>query len=102
MTTPETDKPCACSSYSLLVLVHENAEGDKVWQQTTTRCAATTKRTFAPGHDAKLKSLLLQAGAGGHQVRRTASSTVVDRDAAKVAADLGWEGIIPGGPQPAA
>ncbi|MGW0854734.1 hypothetical protein [Streptomyces sp. NPDC002690] len=94
MTTSETAKPCECSSYSLLVLVHENTQGDKVWQQTTTDCTATTKRTFAPGHDSKLKSLLLQARDGGRQIRRTSGTTVVDRDAARVAADLGWEDLV--------
>ncbi|MER5680363.1 hypothetical protein ABT248_30115 [Streptomyces sp. NPDC000971] len=94
MTTPETNKPCECSSYSLLVLVHVNADGDKIWQQTTTGCAATTKRLFAPGHDAKLKSFLIKAGAGGHQLRRTTQDTVVDRGAARVAVDLGWGEVV--------
>ncbi|SFL04978.1 hypothetical protein [Streptomyces pini] len=40
----------------------------------TTGCTATTARLFAPGHDAKLKSFLIRAGAEGHQVTRTDAS----------------------------
>lgn len=47
--------PCGCDSYSCEVLIHENVGGDRVWQQKTTSCTATTQRTFAPEHDAKLK-----------------------------------------------
>lgn len=59
MTTQNSNHPCACGSYAFEVLIHENVGGDKVWQQKTTGCAATTQSTFAPGHDAKLKSLLI-------------------------------------------
>ena len=34
-----------------------------------TGCTLTTRRTFAPGHDAKLKSLLIQAGVRGWEAR---------------------------------
>lgn len=48
--------PCACS------FVH--VEGEDV------RCGRTTRRVFAPGHDAQLKSRLIQAGFRGLAVRR--------------------------------
>lgn len=48
-------KPCACS------FVH--VEGEDL------RCTRTTKNTFAPGHDAKLKSRLIRAGFEGLTVR---------------------------------
>jgi hypothetical protein len=35
----------------------------------TTGCLLTTRRTFAPGHDAKLKSLLIRAGVFGWEAR---------------------------------
>jgi hypothetical protein len=38
----------------------------------TTGCKAETKRLFAPGHDAKLKSFLIRAGAAGAMVTRVA------------------------------
>ncbi len=94
MTTQNPNRPCLCGSYSFEVLIHENVGGDKVWQQKTTGCDATTQSTFAPGHDAKLKSLLIAAGVGGHRVREVARDTVVTKDAARVAAELGWEDIV--------
>lgn len=94
MTTENPNRPCACGSYAFEVLIHENVGGDKVWQQKTTGCVATTQSTFAPGHDAKLKSLLIAAGVGGHQVRQTTRDTVVVKDALRVAADLGWEDLV--------
>jgi hypothetical protein len=94
MTTQNPNRPCACASYAFEVLIHESVGGDKVWQQKTTGCTATTQSTFAPGHDAKLKSLIIAAGVGGHQVRQTTRDTVVAKDALRVAADLGWEDLV--------
>ncbi len=74
--------------------MHEDVSGDKVWQRKATGCVATTQSRFAPGHDAKLKSLIIQAGAGGHQVRRIERDTVVAKDAGRVAAELGWEDLV--------
>lgn len=45
--------PCACSIYSAI----DNNE-----RTIDTACRATTKRTFAPGHDAKLKGFLIKCG----------------------------------------
>lgn len=94
MTTQNPNTACVCGSYSFEVPVHEDVSGDKVWQLKATGCIATTQSRFAPGHDAKLKSLIIQAGAGGHQVRRTERDTVVAKDALRVAADLGWEDLV--------
>jgi len=51
--------PCSCSLFAAVA-----ADG------TTTRtgCTATTRRTFAPGHDARLKGFLIRAGKAGHLV----------------------------------
>ncbi|MFE5732262.1 hypothetical protein ACFQ7A_15310 [Streptomyces sp. NPDC056528] len=89
MTTRNPNKPCACASYSFEVLLTSDG-GGSVWQLNNTGCIATTQSTFAPGHDAKLKSLLTRAEGGGHPVRRADGGTVVVKDAARVAADLGW------------
>lgn len=76
------------------VTFRPNVGGDKVWQRKATGCAATTQSTFAPGHDAKLKSLLIAAGVGGRQVREVTRDTVVTKDALRVAAELGWEDLV--------
>lgn len=94
MTTQNSNTACVCGSYSFEVPVHEDVSGDKVWQLKATGCAATTQSKFAPGHDAKLKSLLIQAGVGGHPVRRVVRDTVVAKDAMRVAVDLGWEDLV--------
>ncbi|MEV5441218.1 hypothetical protein AB0N23_01460 [Streptomyces sp. NPDC052644] len=94
MTKQNANRRCVCGSYSYEVLIHENADGDKVWQQKATGCAETTQRTFASGHDAKLKSLLVAAGVGGHRVRKVHYDTVTVKDALRVAADLGWEDLV--------
>jgi hypothetical protein len=46
--------PCACS----LVVTYRDETGEPVG----TGCTATTRRTFAPGHDARLKGFLIKAG----------------------------------------
>lgn len=51
--------PCACST---VIAFTENGE------PRVTHCTATTKRIFAPGHDARLKGFLIRAGAEGHEV----------------------------------
>lgn len=53
--------PCACARYKV-----ETPEG-----LTGTDCTATTKKKFAPGHDAKLRSLLVRAGADSQNVHVT-------------------------------
>ncbi|MFC7825621.1 hypothetical protein [Streptomyces sp. NPDC057375] len=60
-TATATAEPtrCECSRYEL-----EDGR--------TTGCQAETKRLFAPGHDAKLKSFLIRAGAAGEMVTRVA------------------------------
>lgn len=90
-----TNQPCTCARYSFEVLVHEGSTGEAVWQATTTECTATTQSKFAPGHDAKLRSLLAQAQAGGHLVRQVNGRAVVIADAATAAAALGWSDLTP-------
>lgn len=51
---------CACSK--IVAFTEDGAE-------RTTGCTATTGRTFAPGHDARLKGFLIRAGAEGLMVR---------------------------------
>lgn len=63
--------PCECSKYDAVpanLTEEQLAGGDyPIW---TTGCTATTKREFAPGHDAKLKSALITWGAVDADVRK--------------------------------
>lgn len=61
---------CECSRYSVLVGLRNDAKGDLTWDdELTTGCPKTlTGRTFAPGHDAKLKGFLIRVGTDGHEV----------------------------------
>lgn len=63
--------PCECSKYDAVpanLTEEQLAGGDyPIW---TTGCQSTTKREFAPGHDAKLKSHLITWGAVDADVRK--------------------------------
>lgn len=63
--------PCECSKFSILVNLRQTEDGNLTWDaELTTGCGGReTKRTFAPGHDAKLKGFLIRAGLAGHEVR---------------------------------
>lgn len=93
MTTPTstTNKPCACGSYSYLVPLHSNDQGDTTWERKTTECTSSTQSKYAQGHDAKLRKFLVSAGVGGHQVLWTEGKVVIGKDALRVADDLGWQ-----------
>lgn len=70
---PNTDKtPCECSKFEAQdpeQLTEENlSSGD--YESWDTGCQAETSRTFAPGHDAKLKSALIKWGSQGLDVCR--------------------------------
>ncbi|MER6329239.1 hypothetical protein ABT298_07855 [Streptomyces sp. NPDC001034] len=81
--TATEQNPCECSRYSVLVNVREAENGDLVWdEELTTGCAAGARKLFAQGHDAKLKSFLIRAGAAGHEVRREDGGMVSVADAA--------------------
>ncbi|MER5660422.1 hypothetical protein [Streptomyces mirabilis] len=82
-TTAEKKIPCECSRYSVLVNVREADNGDLTWdEELTTDCEAGARKLFAQGHDAKLKSFLIGAGAAGHEVRRNDGGVVSMADAA--------------------
>jgi hypothetical protein len=69
---------CACSQFAIKL----NAETARA-----IGCTATTGGKFAPGHDAKLKSLLIEAGAKDLPVLRTVDGEDVEMSAFD-AADL--------------
>lgn len=53
-------KPCTCSRVATFT---------ETGEVVTTGCTATTRRTFAPGHDARLKGFLIRAGVADQLVR---------------------------------
>jgi hypothetical protein len=52
--------------------------GEDDTQILATACGATTRKTFAPGHDARLKGLLIDAGACGYMVKRIDEPVAID------------------------
>lgn len=56
----------------------------------TTGCTATTTSKFAPGHDAKLKSFLVLAGADGEQVIQGYGGVEVTASAVEQAQYIGY------------
>ena len=79
MNATATKTACTCS------LIRIFAEDGTL---TTTGCVATTKRTFAPGHDARMKGFLIRAGIAGHKVRIGADGE--ERSAQAVADQFGF------------
>lgn len=63
--------PCECSKYEAFIAEQHTEENlaSGNYDVFSTGCAATTKREFAPGHDAKLKSFLILHGSQGHEIR---------------------------------
>ncbi|MFF6858485.1 hypothetical protein ACFY9H_24290 [Streptomyces bacillaris] len=63
----------------------------------TTGCTAETKRLFAPGHDAKLKSFLIRMGAEGTEVIRTVDGIASPADASTHAAKFAFGHMVAAG-----
>ena len=77
--------PCECSKYDALILeqLTETALENGDYDIFTTNCTSTTRNLFAPGHDAKLKSFLIQHGAAGHEIRRNEGGVATSAEALK-------------------
>lgn len=86
---------CACSRYSVLVNVREAGDGDLVWdEELSTGCTATARKTFAQGHDAKLKSALIRWGTEGYEIRRDDGGVAVTGDALTMAREFAFADMI--------
>lgn len=59
----KTLHPCRCSAFTVIQPTSDGVN------EVTLDCDKQTTSNFAPGHDARLKSLLLKAHRAGHQVR---------------------------------
>ena len=81
----KVETPCQCARFS-------NAETGEA-----TGCTKTTTREISPGHDAKLKSLALRAGAAGQQVTRMDDGIAVTTDAVKAVEGYGFAHMVASG-----
>lgn len=77
--------PCACQFYS-----GQDVKGNTL----STGCDEETPRTFRPGHDAKLKSLLIKVGAAGNQVTKSTDDEDVEMDPLHAAEEFGFRGLV--------
>lgn len=64
---PKEPTKCLCALYGVEVPAEDGGEATI----EEIGCTATTSSKFAPGHDAKLKSLLIKAGSLGRKVFKT-------------------------------
>lgn len=84
---------CACSSVSAF-----DADENEYFLE----CNATTARTFAPGHDARLKGFLIRHGAAGNEVRYEEGGMAVSTLAEKVGDRYGFGHLVRAGIERAA
>lgn len=90
--------PCACQRYDILVDVREGEDGDLIWDaEYNTSCVEDTTRTFAPGHDAKLKSLAIKAGVLGVELRRDDGGVIVSGDPVTMVREYGFDHMVADG-----
>jgi hypothetical protein len=77
--------PCLCSTFAAIKqhITLGNGQPDTI--EEVTGCTATTAREFAPGHDAKLKALLIRAGVAGWEVRQGNITGSAEKAAAQFA-----------------
>lgn len=85
---------CECHRFEIQTWTGEVPEGADPGDYAVyegTGCTQTTERIFAPGHDAKLKSLLIKAGAAGSEIVRAEGGVNVYSSAEQVAKSYGFE-----------
>lgn len=76
---------CACSLYS-----GQDVKGNEL----STGCTEKTVRTFRPGHDAKLKSLLIKVGSAGNEVIKTVGDEVTSMQPVHAAEEYGFRNLV--------
>ncbi|MFE1396771.1 hypothetical protein ACFW53_02390 [Nocardiopsis dassonvillei] len=86
----KAETPCQCARFS-------NAETGEA-----TGCTKSTTRDFSPGHDAKLKSLAIRAGAAGQRLERLDDGEPVVLDAVKAVEGYGFAHMVQAGIERAA
>lgn len=82
-TAAKTTAPhrCACNAFVAI---------DAAGRETRTGCEATTRRIFAPGHDARLKGFLIRAGRDGLHVREVGRGVAHDQHPTQIADRFGF------------
>lgn len=86
-------KPCQCGWYEIEIWdldMPEGADPGEYVQYVGTNCTRTTTREFAPGHDARLKSLLIRAGARDYGVAHHSGGVLKVGTAESVADGYGF------------
>lgn len=76
---------CECGLYT-----GKDVKGEDL----ATGCTETNTRTFKPGHDAKLKSLLIQVGAAGGEVTKTVDGETEVMDPLHAADLYGFRNLV--------
>lgn len=76
---------CACRFYS-----GKDAKGETL----STGCTEVTPRTFRPGHDAKLKSLLIKVGSAGNSAVKTVDGETEEMDPLHAAEEFGFRDLV--------
>lgn len=93
-TAPATEKDCLCGKFEIVLNEYELENGQPEIETEGTGCNARTTRDFAPGHDAKLKSLLIKAGVQGLEVRQDRGGVVHSGDARTMAANFAFAYMV--------
>lgn len=76
---------CACQFYT-----GKDSKGEEL----ITGCDEVTVRTFRPGHDAKLKSLLIKTASAGNDVNKRTDNGSVTMDPLHAAEEFGFRGLV--------
>lgn len=83
--------PCACQQFDAVIREITDEAGNMVdVELDSTGCTETTRRTFAPGHDAKLKGYLIRWEVAGYDIRQITGGVAVTRSAVDHAAQFGF------------
>lgn len=77
--------PCACSLYT-----GTDGKGEAL----STYCEAVTVRTFGPGHDAKLKSLLIKTAIAGEDVIKIVDGRETEMSPVHAAEEYGFRDLV--------
>lgn len=91
-------KPCTCNTkFAYRVTAEDIPEADPngfpeydVYEP----CGAMTRRSFAPGHDAKLKGLLIKLNREGQSFNVAGEGFLTHVEPSTLAAELGWSHFL--------
>lgn len=90
----QTTHDCECQNWDVET---DTANPETGEGYLDTGCAASTTRQFAPGHDAKLKSLLITAGTHGWSVSRLTGGVRTSSTPVEAASYFGFEHQVAAG-----